>query len=268
MSDAMSRGLNRREFLTRVAWVSAMHAGLWEGGEAFAADLVRPAMRLRRLHLKAPDLEALVPFYREALRLPVEATAEKVVVTAGYSEIEFTQSVAGEKPFYHFAFTIPDNQLRNAMAWLEPRCAIANIRNTQEKIIQFRNWDAESCYFFDPAGNILEFIAHRPLKNGTNAAFSEEQILHVSEIGLVVPDVPTMEAQVRDKIGLTAYRGSSKNFAPIGDLHGLLIVVPQQRAWLPTTDVLAAVYETGVEAEGLDGEYAWDDLPYQVRRYR
>ena len=258
--------MNRREFLGRMAAVSAMHVGLLQGGAVIAQDTDRAPVRLRRLQLKAPDLKAQAAFYRDVLRLPVEASADRVVVTAGYSEIEFRQAAPGEKPFYHFAFTIPENQLENAMVWLEPRCAIANIKKSRRKTIQFRNWDAEACYFFDPAGNILEFIAHRPLKNGTSAAFSEAQILHVSEIGLVAPDVPATEAKVGEVLGLTPYRGSSENFAPLGGVNGLLIVVPENRVWLPTTDVHAAVFDTGIVAEGVDSDLMWEGLPYRVKR--
>lgn len=263
----MNTKVNRREFLVRMAAVSAMHSGLVHGGTALAQDSVRPAMKLRRLQLKAANLAAQAAFYREVLRLPVEADGERVVVTAGHSEIEFTQAAEGEKPFYHFAFTIPENRLEGAMEWLEPRCRIENIKKSRRKTIQFRNWDAEACYFFDPAGNILEFIAHHPLGNGVGAPFSEEHILHVSEIGLVVPSVPDTEALVGKTLGLGPYRGSSENFAPLGDINGVLIVVPQERIWLPTTDVPASVFETDVQAEGLNGDLVWDALPYRVRRF-
>lgn len=263
----MNSTLNRRQFLTRVAAVTALHSFAFETPLAQAQDLAGDGLRLRRIHLKAPDLELQAAFYRDVLRLPVDATDERVVVTAGFSEIEFTQAASGVTPFYHFAFMIPENQLAKGMAWLEPRCPIANIKSSKRKTIQFRNWDAEAFYFFDPAGNILEFIAHHPLENGTDEPFSEEQILQVCEIGLVVPDVTQTVELVGSSLGIHPYISSSGNFAPIGDVQGLLIVVPQDRVWLPTTDVRADVFETDVEAEGLKGDLIWDGLPYRVTRF-
>lgn len=47
-------------------------------------------------------------------------------------------------------------------------------------------------YFPHPAGNILEFIAREDLPAKAGEDFRPEDILHISEIGLVVDDVPGM----------------------------------------------------------------------------
>ena len=52
------------------------------------------------------------------------------------------------------------------------------------------NWDSHSLYFEDPAGNIVEFIAHHRENNEQERAFSVADILQVCEIGLVSENVP------------------------------------------------------------------------------
>lgn len=257
--------MNRREFLQwSVAAVAAMHAPQLFG-QATTAAPVSAEVQIRRVKLQARDLAAQAAFYRDALRLPVETGAGFVRVTAGISIVEFVAATGEGRPFYHFAFTIPENKLTDALAWLEPRCLILNIRNTSEKIMDFKGWNAQSFYYNDPEGNILEFIVHHDLANGTSEAFSQKHILWESEIGLVVPDVAAAEKTIADSLGLRYYHDHSANFAPIGDVRGQLIVVKKDRIWLPTLDVAADVFPTAVELGGAKSQtLTFPDLPYTV----
>jgi catechol-2,3-dioxygenase len=255
--------LSRRDFIRRIAVVSAMHIPflmscakqrLQLGGE----------YRLKRIVLKTRDIGEQVNFYKEVLRLPVEYGADVLRVTVGPSVIEFQSSGDEARPFYHFAFNIPENQLNSAMDWLGGRCPIATIRDSSERIMYFRNWDAHSCYFYDPAGNILEFIAHHPLRNGTTVPFTEEQILCVCEIGLVVPDVPKVNMSIGNELSLQPYYGSSDTFAALGDPYGMIIVAQENRIWLPTTNVKAKIFPTEVKLSGNQSKLTWPDLPYRI----
>jgi catechol-2,3-dioxygenase len=259
----MTRELNRREFLQwSAAAVAVMHAPLLS---AQAPAPVSAQVQIRRVRLHARDLAAQAAFYRNVLKLPVETGEGSVRVKAGTSIVEFVPAQGEGRPFYHFAFTIPENQLTNAMAWLEPRCPILNIRNTKEKIMDFKGWNAQSFYYNDPEGNILEFIVHHELANGVSEAFGPQHILWESEIGLVVPDVPAAEKTIADSLGLHYYHSHSPVFAPVGDVRGLLIVVKKERIWLPTLDVAADVFPTEVELAGAKGQMlSFDGLPYSV----
>jgi catechol 2,3-dioxygenase-like lactoylglutathione lyase family enzyme len=257
--------MNRREFVQRMAFLAALHAPLLSARNVFAAA-PQPEMRIKRLRLVANNLAEQATFYRDVLQLPVEEIDSLVRVTAGTSQIEFSPSSDVERPFYHFAFNIPENQLNDAMAWLSPRCPIANIRDTTDKVVHFENLNAHSCYFFDPAGNILEFIAHHDVDNGTSIPFDASHMLRICEIGIVVPDVAATIDQVAGTLGLTPYRGFTNTFAPLGDINGVLIVCKKDRIWLPTTDVEAAVFPTHVLLEGTASQCEWDGLPYLVER--
>ncbi len=258
-----SRSATRREFLQwSAAAIAAMHAPLL-AAQTKREDSAQVEIRHTRLH--ANNLAEQAAYYRDVLMLPVEASDGSVRVTAGQSVIEFVPGDPAQRPFYHFAFTIPENQLEPAMAWLEPRCPILTIRDTPEKIMRFKAWNAESFYFNDPAGNILEFIVQHDLANGITGPFSSEHILWQSEIGLVVPDVPAAEEQIAGALGLHYYIDHSPNFSPIGDIRGLLIVVQHDRVWLPTTNVHAAVFPTELTLSGA-GAGQWNPAgqPYSV----
>jgi hypothetical protein len=115
------------------------------------------------------------------------------------------------------------------------------IVNKEDEIF-FANFNARSFYFCDAANNILECIAHYNLDHETQGAFGPADMLHVSEIGLPVEDVPALAAILKETLDIKPYGGPvSENFAFLGDIYGQLVVVKTGRPWLPTETVWATV---------------------------
>src|SRR5215475_3928433 len=158
----------RREFLERTCLIVAAHAGL---GALARAPSQKP-VEFDKIRLHASSMAELKEFYSRTLDLPVEQAKGVLRVQAGTSVVEFIAGESGASPFYHFAFNIPENKLEAAMDWLRPRCPIFRNPNTGQEIYHFVNWNAHSCYFHDPAGNILEFIARHTLPNASSGKFS------------------------------------------------------------------------------------------------
>ena len=53
-------------------------------------------------------------------------------------------------------------------------------------VFDFDFWDARAVYFHDPAGSIVELIAHHGLEeNGREGPFAAEELVGFSELGLV-----------------------------------------------------------------------------------
>lgn len=203
-------------------------------------------MRIHELRLPTTDLVAQLAFYRDVLSLPVVAsTSEHFAVQAGATRLIFT--TAGEtEPVYHFAFNIPRNQFTSARIWIEARVPLipdANGATTWH----FDGWNADLLYFYDPAGNIVEFIARQTLDYERPAPFGSDDIQCVSEIGLAVDDVRASVADMSARLHIPVYDGEgSDSFSALGDEHGLLIVVRKGRAWYPTRDRLALEGSTHV----------------------
>src|SRR5690242_17559175 len=65
---------------------------------------------------------------------------------------------ADDEPFYHFALLVPGDRFDAAHAWADERFELVG------GVFDFDNWDARAVYFLDPAGNIVELIAHRGLE--------------------------------------------------------------------------------------------------------
>lgn len=210
-------------------------------------------MQLQRLHLYTAVPEMLLPFYRDILNCSVTEGVAGFAIHAGNTVLKFSRS-GGLQPTYHFAFTIPWNKVEEALRWTADRVALLPLEQGHT-LADFRNWDAKAFYFFDPAGNVVEFIARSPLGLQSNEPFSGRSFASVSEIGLVTDDVALACRQLEElwQVPLFAKQKPTAHFAAAGDDHGLFIVVSDGRNWYPTQTPavkapLEAVFQT---ADGL-----------------
>ena len=196
-------------------------------------------MRIQELSLHTRHLADQKEFYYTALGLPlVEETTASFTLQAGTTRLRFQE--AQQDVLYHVAFTIPRNTFTEAKSWLRKRVSL--LRKKSEDEFFFATINARSLYFCDAANNILEFIAHYDLDHETEEPFRPAQVLHVSEVGLPVEDVPAQVSLLREKLAIEPYGGLvSEEFAFMGDIYGQLVVVKIGRPWQPAETLLAAV---------------------------
>jgi catechol 2,3-dioxygenase-like lactoylglutathione lyase family enzyme len=221
-------------------------------------------MDITELHLQTPQLAAQRVFYATTLGLPlVEETADSFLVQAGQTRLAFhgiTESAAR----YHFAFTIPGRAWQQAKAWLETRMSL--LRRDGQDVFFIDIWNAHSLYFQDAAGNVGEFIAHHESPAEPSEAFGVEDILRLSEIGLVGEDVPALVDQLHSQLSLDPYKGfSHREFTAVGDICGLFIVVQTGRIWFPTVSEPAVVAPFQVTIKGPHPQhYHLTPFPYDI----
>jgi catechol-2,3-dioxygenase len=145
-----------------------------------------------RLLAAESELDALENFY--ASRLGLQQLGD-VRFRIGESELEFVGSRSNA--FYHFALLVPGDRFDAALALAEARVPLLPNADTGETVFDFSNWDAPACYFEDPAGNIVELIAHRDIgTSGARGPFEAGELLGSSELGLV-GDPKTIAADLR-----------------------------------------------------------------------
>lgn len=194
-------------------------------------------MKIKTLLLYTADLQKQKDFYTEVLNLLLlKETSDSFTVQVGSSALTFQAHAEppAEKHYYHFAFNIPANQIKEGLAWLKNK-GIEIIKDGDNEIIDFKNWNAEAVYFFDPAGNILELIARKKLDNASDQAFGAPSILNISEIGWPVENVRKTFDYVNAKYQMERYSGDLQRFCAAGDEEGLFILVDEaQKLWYPT----------------------------------
>jgi hypothetical protein len=160
-----------------------------------------------RVRLRAP--ERLLPELREFYAR----------LGTGETDLEFAPG-EGE-PFYHFAFLVPPARFAGL---LEATPDPLPDPESGEVVFDFEAWDAKAFYFHDPAGNIVEVIAHEGIEDEG-----------LSELGLV--GEPRALAGPLRELGLELWDGTLDEpgrLAFLGERGHTLILAPEGRGWMPT----------------------------------
>ena len=193
------------------------------------------ALELAEVALGAPRgaLGALAHFYGAELGLRTEGA---LTVHVGAGRLRFEET-AGE-PFHHLALLVPGDRFAAAHAWLAERAELLPVPGaTGTTVFDFPAWDAQACYCHDPAGTILELIAHRGMaeRPGADGPFSGAELAAVSEAGLVLDDRETLTRRLARELGVELWDGhAGGSLAFVGRRAHTLILAPPGRGWLPT----------------------------------
>ncbi|TDQ30187.1 VOC family protein [Tenacibaculum caenipelagi] len=193
-------------------------------------------MTLNEIEIKTTDIKPIKEFYQNVLELPTIKVDDKLIhIKIGTSNLKFIEDSENPSPAYHLAFNIPENKLQEAIDWSANRFEFVKKEN-EVLITNFENWNANSVYFFDIDGNVLEFIARHDLDNAATAQFNSSQILNISEFGIVKDQPDVYGKHLVDTYGLHLFKKNhnSETFTVIGDDNGLLVIVKTNRNWYPT----------------------------------
>jgi catechol 2,3-dioxygenase-like lactoylglutathione lyase family enzyme len=191
-----------------------------------------------RVRLRAPagSLGALAAFYADRLGVEVlERSADLLALRTRGGRLEFV--AAAGRPFYHFALLVPGDRFEAALAWARERTELLPGGDLDGVVFDFSNWDALAFYFHDPAGNIVELIAHRGVAEpGATGRFSAAELAGLSELGLV-GDPRALATPLEHELELRLWDGTLEEagrLAFVGERARTLILSPPGRGWLPT----------------------------------
>lgn len=250
--------MKRRKFLTTAVSVSGfsflgMHALVSPDDSGRKGNVLAggPLIKSLKLQTACPPAE-LKKFYAETIGLRIASESKnEITVMGGETPISFEFiNQNGYRPFYHFAFNIPENKIQKAFEWQRKRTPVAGLFPDAPKdaITSFVNWNAHSIFFIDPAGNLVEYIARHDLKNAADGDFSTNDILYASEIALITDDIENDGKKILQNLDLTEYRPAVPGFWPIGSELGLLIMIEKGRLWSgnPGQENKTDIFETTV----------------------
>ncbi len=219
--------------------------------------------------LSSQPIDVMKRFYARKLGFEVEReNRHEIRFRTGVSSLTFKHS-PNTDAFYHFAFNIPENQIKDAFNWQRERTELImppahlNDSDMPREIVAFRHWSAHSIFFWDPAGNAVEFIARHDLSNASDRPFSARSAICLSEIGLVVRDVPQAASHLKKALSLQTYVSASPEFEPIGDQHGLLLLMKIGRPMAFGKGRTRAVYQTGVRLVSPSANATLKSYPYE-----
>ena len=223
-------------------------------------------MHIHELRLGTHLLEQQRAFYTDVLGLPLQSrSSDRFTLAVGSSNLTFAADAQAEPSVYHVAFNIPYQHFAAAKHWLAGRVPLVTDPGGADEF-HFAAWNARALYFADAAGNICELIARGDLPGQAPLPISGASLLSISEIGLVVDDVPAFVQTLQRELESPVYRGAVNDlFVPVGDEHGLLIVVKRGRSWFPEQTVVAAAAPlTAVVSEAAAERYRIEGPPYRL----
>lgn len=275
--------LDRRRWLKWASASSAFFAAHgWTTGKELESNLslperiVQEGPRLRHLQLvSSVPLARMKEFYHGLIGLRLlEDTSDRFTIAAGQTRLTFLKPAANSgNPFYHFAFNIPENKVLAAHQWQKSRTPLLPIPETlrdrkyPDEVVNYSHWNAHSIFFFDPGGNVVEYIARHDLSNASPGNFGRADILYASEIAFVVDDVVATATKLKEVAAVGQYKGASDQFAALGDENGLLLVMKRGRVisfQSPEKKAVSVFPTTAVVRGDQRGNYVFPDFPYEV----
>lgn len=144
-------------------------------------------MNIKHVTMYASNFDATKQFYLNKFQFPlISEDSDRFTMNVGKTTVTFIEASLNEKPFYHFAFDIPSNQFEEAKEWAKEKVTLS--KNQGDDEVYFEGIDANSIYFEDPAGNIVEFICRLSDAKQSTIPFSASSLQKMSEMSIVVKD--------------------------------------------------------------------------------
>ncbi len=189
-------------------------------------------LKIHEIKLYCTDLKSQKEFYSGVLGFRILREDEDSF-TLDCGQTQMTWILRRVEYYYHFAWLIPVGALEACMKFLKER-NIVLLPFQDSEIIQFD--EGRSCYFYDPNGNIAEFI-ERPVKDRTAAGdFSIGEVICLNEISLPNDDPQEMAEKLISEFGIEPINPGrfDKEFCWVGNWEGVFLSTIIGRNWLPT----------------------------------
>jgi len=228
-------------------------------------------VRITQITLAASDPAAQGEFWRDTLGLPVRSSDGATEIALRRSTIRFENAAGGTDPRYHFAINVPRGSIEAAATWFRGRHELLEFHDDPEvedgaTIVQ-GDRGASSFYFLDGGGNVVELLANPRGDDELEGPFGAASLLEIAEIGIATEDTAATRVAVEEVFGADVLWGGreSRRLTAIGDDHGVVIVAPAGRGWIPV-GLPARPWPTTIVAEGpRPTEVTLPEGPYRLR---
>jgi catechol-2,3-dioxygenase len=227
-------------------------------------------VRIAQITLASADPAAQAAFWRDTLGLPVEERDGATEVLLQRSTIRFEQAAGDLDPRYHFAINVPGGTIEEAAAWLGERQELLEFHGDPEvedgATIVHTDRGASAFYFPDGGGNVVELISNPYVEDEPELRFGPASLLEIAEIGVATADTGATRSAVQEVFGADVLWGGldASRLTAIGDDHGVVIVAPVGRGWIPV-GLPAETLPTTIVADGArPAEITLQEGPYRL----
>lgn len=208
-------------------------------------------MEIKSLRISSNKLVETRIFYTKTLGFTLVNEDEySFQIRVGSSKLTFTNQDSNNNPFYHFAFNIPSNKYSEAKQWTKDRVNLL-IENGEDEV-DFSHLPAHAFYFYDPSGNIVEFITRYGINQESEHPFTPDSILNISEIGLIVEDAVNIgNKMIQNKIYERDKKTISNHYLNFMGIKskGIFVILAQPgRKWL-FSEKYSAIFPLEIELD-------------------
>ena len=154
---------------------------------------------------------------------------------------------------HHLAYSVPSAALTAAGEQVKGHAELLERDGVHEFHFDPPFGPADSIYFLDPDGSLVEFIGRErphPFK-GFDAS---RDVISIAEAAAPVDSVPSAAADLREIRGLSTVL-AGPDFAAVGDHDGMLIIVSGGRTWFPTDHLIPETTPLGITVDTPGARY-------------
>lgn len=228
-------------------------------------------MRIQQLTLASGDLAAQSGFWGQTLSLPVRWDGTGALeVPLQASTVRFEQASPDIDPRYHFAINIPRRSIFEAAAWIAERHQLLAFQGDPDEeegaTIVHTDRGASALYFLDAGGNVVELISNPYLEDEADAPFGASALLEIAEIGIATTDTGATSRVIQETFAADILWGGREGslLTAIGDDHGVVIVAPVERGWIPVGLPARPLPTTIIAAGPTRRKTTLEEGPYQL----
>jgi catechol 2,3-dioxygenase-like lactoylglutathione lyase family enzyme len=213
-------------------------------------------MWINEVTLPSASPEDLGRWYANLGFVVSSAASDTVRVRLGRSTLHL---VPGPTPTgsHHLAYSVPSAALGAAGEQVSGHAELFERDGAHQFHFDPPFGPADSVYFQDPDGSLIEFIG-RELPHPFHGFDASRDVISIAEAAVPVESVPSAVADLREIRGLSTVLDGPE-FASVGDHHGMLIIVPIGRTWFPTDHLTptTAPLDITIDAPGARYDFSY-----------
>ena len=143
------------------------------------------------------NYEGTLEFYKNLFKnIITETSPQQFQINVQWNTLKVLEAETDEKPYYHFCFLIPKSHFKQAKEYVS-KIVPLNTKDGEDEISFME--EIQSFYFYDPSGNIVEFMGKDSVDDPINDIFSPESVLALNEMSLVTNNLEKTATKLHEK---------------------------------------------------------------------
>jgi len=195
------------------------------------------------------NYDKTLSFYKRLFRNKLsEVSNKEFKIKLPWNTLHVIKEDSIGEPFYHYCFLIPKSLFDQAKNYVSNMVEL-NTQDGEDEISFIPS--IRSFYFYDPSGNVVEFMGKDSNDNPSQETFSPHEILGISEMSLVTDDLSQTASKLYHE-GILEKAPSEINqdgLTFISSGETTLLLSPTDRVWV-FSEKVGKVFPQSIKMDG------------------